>query len=43
MRYTGISFEDGKTVLGIGEVGVPLEVVTGIQEAPEDADQSEQG
>ena len=23
-RVTGISFEDGKTVLGIGEVGVPL-------------------
>jgi len=42
-RVTGISFEDGKTLLGIGEVGVPLDVITGIQEAPEDADQSEQG
>lgn len=42
-RVTGVSFEDDKTVLGIGEVGVPLDVITGIQEAPEDADQSEQG
>lgn len=41
-RVTGISFEEGKTILGIGEVGVPLDVVTGIQEAPEDADLSEQ-
>lgn len=36
-RVTGISFDDGKTTLGIGEVGVPLNVVTGIQDAPEDA------
>ena len=42
-RVTGVSFEDGKTTLGIGEVGVPLDVITGIQEAPEDADQSDQG
>ncbi len=42
-RVTGISFEDGKTVLGIGEVGVPLDVITGVQDAPEDAEQSEQG
>ena len=42
-RVTGISFEDGNTILGIGEVGVPLQVVTGVQDAPEDAEQSEQG
>lgn len=42
-RVTGISFEDGKTMLGIGEVGVPLDVVTGVQDAPEKAAQAEQG
>lgn len=42
-RVTGVSFDNDQTILGIGEVGVPLDVITGIQEAPEDADQSEQG
>lgn len=42
-RVTGVSFEDDNTILGIGEVGVPLDAITGVQDAPEDAEQSEQG
>jgi flagellar basal-body rod modification protein FlgD len=32
-KVTGISFIDGKTILGIGDVGVPLDRVTGILES----------
>ena len=42
-RVNAISFDNGKTVLGIGEVGVPLDAVTGIQEPPDDREQSNQG
>ncbi|NKB56632.1 MAG: hypothetical protein GKS00_09865 [Alphaproteobacteria bacterium] len=42
-RVTGVSFDNDKTILGIGEIGVPLDVITGVQDAPEDAEQSEQG
>lgn len=42
-RVTGVSFADGNTLLGIGEVGVPLNVITGIQDSPEEAAQNEQG
>lgn len=31
-QVTGVSFEDGKTVLGIGDVAVPLDVVSGVLE-----------
>jgi flagellar basal-body rod modification protein FlgD len=31
---TGISIENGKTLLGLGDVGVPLDAVTGIKPAP---------
>jgi len=39
---TGIAFENGETVLGIGDVGVPLSSVLGIQPAPEESDPQEQ-
>lgn len=32
-KVTGVSFIDGKTILGIGDVGVPLDLVTGILES----------
>lgn len=39
---TGVSIENGETVLGIGDVGVPLDTVTGIQTAPEKSSPQDQ-
>ena len=39
---TGVSIENGETVLGIGDVGVPLDSVTGIQNAPDKSTTQEQ-
>ncbi|MEX2617791.1 MAG: flagellar hook assembly protein FlgD [Alphaproteobacteria bacterium] len=39
---TGVSIENGETVLGIGDVGVPLDSVTGIQTAPDKSNTEEQ-
>lgn len=42
-RVNGIAFDNGKTILGIGDVGVPLDAVTGVKEPPDDSNQSNQG
>jgi len=34
-RVTGVSIENGETLLGLGDVGVPLDAVTGIQPPPD--------
>ncbi len=39
---TGVSIENGETVLGIGDVGVPLDAVKGIQTAPDKSSPEEQ-
>jgi len=39
---TGVSIENGETVLGIGDVGVPMGSVLGIQAAPANTGQQEQ-